>query len=283
MPYRVFCVLPLLLAAPAMAQESPDTAPKIDPDMLDGDMITVGVAAGFTPSYEGSDTYVLTVVPGIRGRLSGINFTIRGNRFNADLVPTRGGPGWDIQAGPVAQLNFNRSVAIRDPHVRLLPRPGTAIELGGFVGIGRQGVVTSDYDKLTLSVSYAHDVAGVHDSYVVTPSFDYGTPLSRKAYVGINVSGTYMGEGYARTYFGITPADSTASGLPAFTARAGWKDVTVSTIGMVSLTGDLTGGLQLMGGVSWRRLLGDAAASPVTSVAGSRDQFTGLAGLAFTF
>lgn len=283
MPSRLFCVLPLLLAVPAMAQESPAPAPRIDPDMLDGDMITVGAAAGFTPSYEGSDTYVLTVVPGIRGRVQGINFTVRGNRFNADIVPTRGGPGWDIQAGPVVQVNFNRSVAIRDPQVSLLPRPATAVELGGYAGIGKTGVITSDYDKLNFTVSYVHDVAGVHNSYVVTPSLDYGTPLSRKAYVGINVSGTYMGSGYARTYFGVTPAGSVASGLPVFTPRAGWKDVTFSTLGMVSITGDLTGGLQLMGGVSYRRLLNDAAASPVTSQAGSADQWTGLAGLAYTF
>lgn len=285
MPYRVICVLPLLFAVPALAQEgpAPAPAPQIDPDMMDGDMLTVGVAVGFTPSYEGSDAFVLAVVPGIRGRVQGLNFTLRGNRFNADFVPTRGGPGWDIQGGPVVQLNFNRSAAIRDPQVRLLPRPSTAVELGGYAGIGRTGVITSDYDKLNLTVSYVHDVAGVHDSYVITPSLDYGTPLSRKAYVGLNLSGTYMGAGYARTYFGISPADSAASGLPVFTARKGWKDWTLNTLAMVSLTGDLTGGLQLMGGVSYRRLLNDAAASPVTSQAGSRDQWTGLLGLGYTF
>lgn len=289
MAYRIFSalfVLPLLLASPALAQEAesdPTSAPRIDPDMLSGDMITVGAAAGYTPSYEGSNDYVLTVVPGIRGRVSGINFTLRGNRFTADLIPTSGGPGWDVQMGPIVSLNFNRSAAIRDPQVRRLPKRNMAVEVGGHIGIGKQGVITSDYDKLTLNVAATYDVSGQHKSYVITPSVDYGTPLSTTAYVGFNFSANYVGDGYAESYFSIDAPGSAASGLPVFTARKGWKDWTISTVGVLSLTGDLTGGLQMMSGVSYRRMTGDAADSPVTSVAGSRDQWTGLLGLAYTF
>lgn len=283
---RTLFLLPLLCAAPAFAQDNRFPAPAnrdIDPEKLNGDSLTIGAAAGYTPNYEGSDDYVIGVVPGVRGRVSGINFTIRGNRFMADVIPTPGGPGWDVMLGPVAQINFNRTRRVSDKQVRRLVKPDIAVELGGFVGIGRTGVITSDYDKISLTVTYAHDVAGAHDSYVVTPSLDYGTPLSTKSYVGLNLSGTYMGDGYADTYFSVDAAGSAASGLPGFTARKGWKDWTLSTVGVTSLTGDLTGGLSLMGGVSYRRLLNDAAASPVTSVAGSRDQWTGLLGLAYTF
>ena len=286
--FRTAFLLPLLLATPALAQEqAPDPsgspAPRIDPDMLDGDMITIGVAGGYTPSYEGSNDYVLTVVPGVRGRVSGINFMLRGNRFSADLIPTRGGPGWDVQLGPIASLNFNRSVALVDPRVSALPKRKTAIEVGGYAGIGKQGVITSDYDKLSVNVAVTYDVSGTHSSYVVTPSIDYGTPLSTTAYVGLNVSANYMGEGYADTYFSVDAAGSAASTLPVFAAHKGWKDWTVSSVGVLSLSGDLTGGLQMMAGFSYRRMLNDAAASPVTSVAGSRDQLTGLLGLAYTF
>ena len=54
-------------------------------------------------------------------------------------------------------------------------------------------------------------------------------------------------------------------------------------MGMVSLTGDLTGGLALVGGVNYRRMLDDAGDSPLTSIAGSRDQWAGALGLAYTF
>ncbi len=274
--------LPLLAAAPAFAQDRTD-APAIDPAELDKDSLMIGIGAGQVPSYEGSDDTVWSVVPGIRGRVSRINFTIRGNRAWADIVPTRGGPGWDLQAGPLVNVNFNRSAAIKDPQVLALGRINTAIELGGIVGLGKQGVITSDYDKLTVTVGYVHDVNKVHSSYVITPSIDYGTPLSRKAYVGLSLSANYMGEGYANTYFGVTPAGSLASGLPAYNARKGWKDWTIGALANLSLTGDLTHGLSAIGAVSYRRMLNSAADSPLVSVAGSPDQWVFAGGLAYTF
>ncbi|RYY27982.1 MAG: MipA/OmpV family protein [Sphingomonadales bacterium] len=281
-------LLPLLLANPAFAQEAPapvDPAPNtIDPAKLDGDSITIGAAAGIGPSYEGSNDTVLSVVPGIRSRVSQINFTLRGNRFFADLIPTPGGPGWDFQLGPVAQINFNRSTsAIKDPRVEAIGKIKSAIEVGGIVGIAKQGVLTSDYDRLGVSFIYAHDAGGVHKSYTMTPAIDYGTPLSRKAYVGISASANYMGQGYATRYFSIAPGASVRSGLPVYNARKGWKDWTLGTVGMLALTGDLTGGLSMIGAASYRRLLGSAAETPLTSIAGSRDQWTGMLGLAYTF
>jgi outer membrane scaffolding protein for murein synthesis (MipA/OmpV family) len=281
--YAAF-LIPTLLAGPALAQEDSGRAPPaIDPAELDGDRLTIGLGAAVVPSYEGSDKMVIAPAPAAMGRVSGINFTLRGNRAWADVIPTPGGPGWDFQLGPLVSINFNRNSRIEDPQVQALGKIGKAVEAGGYVGIGRQGVFTSDYDKFSLSVGYVHDVGTVHRSYVITPSLDYGTPLSRKAYVGINLSADYMGEGYADTYFSVTPAGSAASGLPVFSAGKGWKDWSLGAVTMISLTGDLTGGLQAVGGVNYRRLLGDAGASPVTSIAGSRDQWAGVLGLAYTF
>jgi len=283
MPVRYAAFLiPLLLAGPALAQEE-SHAPAVDPAALDGDHVLVGIGAALLPSYEGSDKMVVAPVPAVMGTVSGFNFTLRGNRAWVDVIPTASGPGWDFQLGPLVSVNFNRNGRIGDPQVRALGKIPVAIEAGGFVGIGRQGVFTSDYDKLTLSVGYVHDVGKVHRSHVITPSLDYGTPLSRKAFVALNLSANYMGDGYAQTYFGVTPAGSAASGLPVYNAGKGWKDWGVGAVGMVSLTGDLTRGLQLVGGVNYRRLLNDAGDSPVTSIAGSRDQWTGLLGFAYSF
>ncbi|MDF7777740.1 MipA/OmpV family protein [Sphingomonas sp. AOB5] len=288
MSYRAAFLFPLLLATPAFAQDdgaAPAPAPLIDPAKLDGDSLRIGAAAGFTPSYDGSDDLVLTVVPGIQGRVSGINFALRGNRFYADIIPTRGGPGWDVQLGPIVSVNFNRKYrsTVTDPQVRRLPTRNFAIEVGGFAGIGKQGVITSDYDKLSVSVAYTYDVNGVHSSQSITPAIDYSTPLSTKAYVGLNLQANYEGQGFADAYFTITPADSIASGLPAYRAKKGWKDWTLSAFALHSLTGDLTGGLSLMAAGSYRRMLNDFGDSPVTSIAGSRDQWTGMLGLAYAF
>ena len=282
MPVRYTAFLmPLLLASPALAQET--GPPAIDPAAMEGDRVTIGIGAGYMPSYEGSDDMIVTPVPAVIGRVSGINFTLRGNRAWADVIPTSGGPGWDLQLGPIVSVNFNRNSRIRDDQVKALGKIPKALEAGGVVGIGRQGVITSDYDKLSFTVGYLHDVGTVHRSYVVTPSLDYGTPLSRKVYVALNLSADYMGEGYADTYFSVSPAGSIASGLPAFSAGKGWKDWNLGAVTMISLTGDLTGGLQMVGGINYRRLLNDAGESPITRIAGSRDQWSGVLGMAYTF
>ncbi|MBO9714062.1 MipA/OmpV family protein [Sphingomonas sp.] len=293
---RAAALASLLVAVPAFAQDEPAPADApiavvraapankgIDPQELDGDSLMIGLGVGAVPSYEGSNDTAISIVPGLRGRVSGINFSLRGNRFFADIIPTKGGPGWDIQAGPMIQANFNRHVNIIDAQVKKLPKRKIAVEAGGFVGLGKQGVFTSDYDKLAVTVSYVHDIAGVHDSYVITPALDYGTPLSTGAFFGLNLSADYAGNGYGATYFSVNAAESVASGLPVFTAGKGWKDWTIAPYALVSLTGDLTHGLGVLGTVSYRRMLDDFAASPVTSIAGSRSQWSGMIGLAYTF
>jgi outer membrane scaffolding protein for murein synthesis (MipA/OmpV family) len=267
-------------ATPAFAQDSP--ADHTD-STVGGDSITVGIGVGTVPTYEGSDKNRIVPVPAARGSIDGYAFSTRGAKLYVDLVRNTPGPGIDIQAGPVIGLNFNRTGSVDDPQVKALGKKKTALELGGYVGIGRTGVITSDYDKLSVSISYLHDVTGIHDSYVISPEVDYGTPLSRSTYVGVSASATYAGRGYARTYFGVTPAGSVASGLPVFYADKGWKNWSLSGFAVQSLTGDLTHGLALVGGVSYSRLMNDFAASPVTSIAGSRNQWMGAIGLAYTF
>lgn len=277
-----FLALPALLlaAAPAFAQVA--SPPAADPG---GDFAVVGVGAGILPDYEGSDDYRWSPVPGAAGRVAGFNFQLAGNRASVDLIPDSAGPGWDFQAGPVAVVNFNRSSvkSIDDSRVKALGELNTAIELGGYVGIARTGVITSDYDRLSVSLTYRHDVNNAHDSAIWSPSVSYATPLSTKSLVTMFVSAERVENGYADAYFGVTPAQAVVSGLPAYNPEGGWKSWTAGLGGMVSLTGDLRGGLQLVGGATYKRLVNDFGQSPVTRIAGDRDQWMGVVGLAFAF
>jgi outer membrane protein len=250
-----------------------------------GDSITVGVGAAYLPDYEGSNDYQFTPAPGAIGSYKGFNFTLAGNRLSVDLIPDGQGPTVDIQAGPIGVVNFNRSStdSIDDVRVRRLGELDTSIELGGYVGIGKTGVITSDYDRLSISVSYRHDVSGVHKSGIVQPTINYLTPLSRKAAVGLFASAERAEAGYARTYYSVTPGGAAASGLPVFNARGGWKNWTLGALGTYSLTGDLLHGVKLVAGGTYRRMLNDFADSPLVSIAGSRDQWLGAVGLAYTF
>ena len=277
-------------AAPALAQSAPSATP---PDggaiatnaETGGDSITIGAGAVYLPDYEGSNDYKFTPAPGAIGSFKGFNFQLAGNRLSVDLIPNRPGPGIDFQLGPIGVVNFNRSSikGIDDVRIKRLGERNTGIELGGYVGIGKTGVITSDYDRISLSVSYRHDVNNAHDSGIWQPSFNYLTPLSRKAAVGVFASAEHVERGYANAYYTITPAQSLASGLPVYQGRGGWKNYTVGALATISLTGDLLHGFKLVAGGTYARLLNGFSYSPVTRIAGNPSQWLGAVGLAYTF
>ena len=263
----------LLISAPALAQRGES-----------GDSITVGVGAVMMPDHEGSDDSSILPVPGALGSISGFNFLYLGNRLSVDLIRD-GESKWDFQAGPMVSVGLNRIrlKSIDDARIRALGKQDVAVEVGGYVGIGRWGLITSEYDRASATVTVRHDVAGSHSGTIITPTVTYMTPLSEKTLVTIFASANHADGNYARTYFSISPTQSLASTLPVYNAEGGWKDWSLGAAGNIALTGDLRGGLSLLGGVTYTKMLGSIADSPVISIAGSRDQWMAGVGLAYTF
>ena len=268
-------VMPICLATAANAQSLPGEADG-------GDTVTIALGGAYRPSYEGSDDYKLSPAAIVRGRVSGVSFWTRGTSLYVDVVPESGN-GLDISAGPILGVRLNRTGGVKDDQVRALGKLDTAYEVGGFVGIAKTGVLTSAYDNLGFRISYVKDVGGAHESHVITPAIEYGTPLSTKTYVGAGVSADFVGGGYASYYFDVTPAGAAASGLSSFDADGGFKSWGVNLLGAVALTGDLRGGLSLAVIGSYSRLQKDFRRSPITSEAGSPNQWFGAIGLAYTF
>ena len=253
----------------------------------DSNVLTVGVGAAVIPSYEGSDDYRVIPVPQFRGKVSDFAFWTRGPSLYIDAIPNRG-DGIDFQLGPVAGVRFDRTSrkSIKDAAVRALGERDVAVELGGFVGIGKTGVLTSDYDNLSARVAITKDVAGAHDSYVITPAIEYFAPLSTRSFVGLGVSADYVGKKYGRYYYDVDAAGALASGLPAYSKAgegSGFKKVGVNLTGGLSLSGDLRKGWALFALGGYSRMLGDYADSPVVSIAGSKNQWIGAVGVGYTF
>jgi MipA family protein len=272
-------------AAPAAAQEA--TTPEqqqIETD-YNKDTVTIGIGAAYMPDYDGSNDYRVSPAPVAIGSVGGFNFSLIGNRASIDLIPNRNPRKLDIQFGPIGVINFDRQSvnAIYDPAIKALGKRATTLELGGYVGLGKTGVITSKYDRLAVSVSYRQGVTGAHRSYIWQPTINYITPLSTKVAVGFYGNAQYAGQGYADTYYTITPTQSIASGLPSFNAKAGWKSYGAGGFVAYSLTGNLLHGFKVMAGGTYTRLLGDFGYSPVVRIAGSKHQWLGAAGIAYTF
>ena len=273
-----------LAAMPAAAQDAPAPAGGAAalPDPNDRrDTFTLGVGGAYIPDYEGSNDYRLIPAAALRGRVSGISFFTRATYLYVDVVP-RGSGKLDFDLGPIAGVRLNRTGKIKDDFVDRLPDRKKAIEVGGFAGVTFHGL-TNPYDALSFRLDAVKDVGHAHRSTVITPTLDFGTPLSRKFYVGLSASADFVGNGYADYYYSITPAEALASGLRPYNAGGGMKDWKLGLLANQSITGDLTHGLSLFGTGSYSRLVGDFKRSPIVADRGSATQWLAALGLAYTW
>src|ERR1700712_794830 len=246
MRYAILLLAASAIATPALAQDSgTNTGPFPE-------SIIIGVGAASVPRYEGSSDNTIIPAAAARGTIGGYGFSIVGTTLSTDIIPYRNATGGKLVLGPVAHLTLNRNSTkrTRNAQINALGEIDMAVELGGQVGFTQTGVITSDYDVLSATVSAVYDVTGTHDSVIITPSVSYGTPLSKKLFVGVNAAADYVGGKYARTYFGVTPTQSIASGLRAYTPGDGFKDIYATGLANYSLSGDLRHGLSLFGVVS---------------------------------
>lgn len=267
------------IAVPASAQDEQTPAqPPAQATVYDGDYLSVGVGAGYGPTYDGSDDYTLFPAPIVQGSLGGVKINPRAAGLAVDFVP---GP---LNLGVAGRMRKNRASDIKDPVVESLGELDTAVEVGPTVGLSLPGVL-HQYDSLTLSVDTRWDVAGAHKGMVVDPSITYFTPLSRGMAASLSLSAEHGDGKYLDYYYSVTPAQALASGLPAFDADGGgFTKAGGSLLLAFDLDGELANGgfgLVLLGAYS--RMLGDAKDSPLTSVRGSADQWMGAAGIGYTF
>lgn len=300
---RLWLALAVLapVSLPAMAQDDPQQgavpppAPQPAPApapaaYIDGEgtpihptHLTVGGGVALVPSYEGSNNYLVRPIGALRAQVKGFAIATRGTELTVDLVRDRPDARWKFLLGPAFNLNLNRVGQIADDRVRALGKRHVALEVGGTLGVSRSGLITP-YDVLSVHVDVLGDVSGVNRSHAIVPTIDYGTPLSRRFYAGASFSASIVGDRYARTYFAVSPAGSIASGLPVYAdPRGGLKSWSLTAIATRSLTGDLKHGLGLYAAISYSRLEGDFAASPIVAIAGNRNQLLTAIGLGYTF
>ncbi len=283
--YPAFVLIASAMPAYAQEADSPDPAEAAarPENVFDGDYVTLGIGAGYSPTYDGSDDYNFFPAPLIRGSIDGFDFAARGPGLFVDLARDKDRAKVDIIAGPMVRARLDRNSDIEDPVVRALGEEDVGVELGGSFGLEFNQILHR-FDSITVQTDVLFDVAGAHDGSVISPSISYNTPLSPAMFVIVSASAEFVDDNYADTYFSITPEGNAASGLPVFEAEGGLKSIGASIIGAYDLSGDARDGgwgIFLLGNYS--RLQNDAAASPVTSIRGDADQWFGAAGVSYTF
>ncbi|MGB3711253.1 MAG: MipA/OmpV family protein [Erythrobacter sp.] len=283
-----------VVAQPTTTQQS-DAPPALPPgvsmddSVFDETWLTVGIGAGYVPSYSGSDDYVFFPLPLVAGRVGGVGITPSGAGVSLDLLSPEAGqaPGasQDVQfsLGPAISFRNDRASQIEDPVVEAAGELDTAIELGANGGVTFPGVF-NPFDTVTVGATVRWDVLGAHEGMIVDPSITYFTPLSEAAIVTLSASAQFVDGDFAQYYYSVSPAQSDASGLPQFEAEGGLNSIGLTAIGAYDLDGNaLNGGLSVFGIGGYSKLMNDAADTPYTAIRGDADQWFGGLGIAYTF
>lgn len=213
-----------------------------------GAEFTLGLGAALAPGYFGSDDYEI----GPTGDLS-LDYLRLGGLSLGSPGPAQAREGFSV--GGSFRLIGSRAAADH-PELTGLNDIDAAVELG--LGLAYEGPGYRAFAKLR------YGVVG-HESTVGELGADAVVRASDRLTLTAGPRAFFGSDRYAATYFGVTPAESLASGLPAFAARGGLLSAGVE-IGALYRIDDDWG---LKGAITYGRWMGDAADSPITGL-GSR-------------
>jgi MipA family protein len=232
--------------------------------------LQAGGAASITPKYEGSKDYKIRGFPIVAPASSGsadagepgpVQFRgIDDIRFR---VLRFGG----LEVGPLAGYRFGRQEGDSDTLTGLGDVDGGLV-VGGYAAY--------DLGALKPFVSYHHQVTGDTSGAVLRFGAETRIPLASGLALTAVAGATYADEDYMDAYFSVSNAQSAKSGLAAYDAGAGIKDV------YASLGTDLmlTDRLSLKLGAKYSLFQGDAVDSPVVE---TDHQLSGVVGLTYSF
>lgn len=228
--------------------------------------LQVGGAAVVSPKYEGSKDYEVRGFP-IVAPAGGGSEQGRVQFRGLDDVRFRLIDLYGFEVGALGGYRFGRD---EDDADRL---QGLGDVDGGLVA---GGYAAYNFGSVKPFVSYHHQVTGDDAGGVLRAGAEVRLPIARNVTLLAIAGATYADSDYMDAYFTVTPAQAAASGLAAFDADSGIKDVYLSLGTDIPLTDVWS----LKAGARYGHLLGDAAASPIVE---TEHQFSGVLGLTYRF
>jgi MipA family protein len=266
--YIVFVIALIALFVPfqVKAQQSPfeiENVPNV-----------VGIGVGMAPDYEGSNNYKAVAAPFFKFNLGGErSLTLRATELSANLLDHP-----FLRFGPILNYRFGRDHNVEDRVVKHMAEIDGAVEGGGFFGLEFVDKA-NPRKRFITSIDFVGDLGNTYSGYLVSLSVRGWYPLSRAFDLNVGAVAQYADNNYMETYFGVNPIDAKVTGLRQFSAGSGIKDYRLTSALVMHLSPDWHVGA----GVQYRRLLEDAADSPVVKDRGSADQFIGGLGLAYSW
>jgi len=233
---------------------------------------SVFAGVGATSDYEGSEN--LTAIPfvGFRLQYGAYYLQSRGLGVQANVIPSK-----RLDAGPIINYRGPRD-DVENTAVDTLEDIDGALEFGAFGTYNMQPGFRNG-DSAGIGVSILRDVSDAHDGLLTSFSANYGAPINQRMFISLDTSLTYASEEYMQTYFGVTAAGSTASGLQQYAPEGGFKDLSLG----INLRYAFNQSWGLIGRAQYTRLLGEAADSPIVDEQGNPNNFLVGTGVSYRF
>lgn len=229
-----------------------------------------GLGTLYSPAFLGSDEYQLKLLPDLRVAYRDRFFASIPEGVGYNLINE---DGWRI--GPVAKIDFGRdedgesSFQVGGSDTTALQGLGDVdetYEVGGFAEYSwsqvaakvevRQGIDGHEGLVADFNLSLKSDVSGAF--------YQQGPPIL----VSVGPRATVVDDSYNETYFGITPLQSSRSGLPVYSAEAGLLSYGIGGRVIIPLNRNVSAVLF----AGYDRLAQDAADSPLVQQRGSENQ-----------
>jgi outer membrane protein len=230
-------------------------------------IVTVRAKALASPEYPGAKDLSVIGYPSLSIRKADTppSFSAPDDNISLALYDV----GW-LKAGPAGKFVGARRMSDY-PELFGLRNVGWGVELGGFVELWPTQNIRTRFEL-------RHGI-GAHNDFVGNIAADWVQPWGRWTFsVGPRL--TFVGDRFADKYFSVTPLEAAYNGrLTPFTARGGLEGVG----GAAAATYQFSPQWAATAFVHYERLVGDAGISPLTSIVGTRNQFTFGANIAYTF
>ena len=244
-----------------MAEEIDEAPGYEDPKDAKRDWaLSLGAIVGVAPEYEGSNDYEFKIGPNIAASWRNLVF-FKGKTLGVNLIREK-----NLKAGPILSWTGGRDEDDNDK-LEGLGDIDNSIEAGGFISYRMK--------PFRFSLEARHDVNSGHEGGLVELSGGTTLPF-KKPRVFIALGATWASDDYMKSFFSVTSKQSGASGLPTYKAEAGIKDINISMTAGYPITNRWRVG----GKVEYKRLLGDAADSPIVV---DENQFLAGIGISYHF
>jgi MipA family protein len=253
---------PAAAAAPAPAPSdggptlSPTPSPPKAAPKFEG---AIGLTLAYRPEFSGASRSVFKLSPGLflrYGRFTLTNASGFATRRVDDVVP---GLGVDLLRSERARVGLSLRV----------DQGRSENTAGAFTGLGsvrptvraRASLSGQIQGPWRAGASWSVDLLGRQGGGFGDISVGWDAPLSPHTKLNVGAALGLADARYLQTYYGISPDQAARTSYPVYQPKAGLRDASLTT----NLRHDIGRDWILLAGASANRLLGPAAASPLTS------------------